>query len=141
VQEEEQRAAADEVDDDERRQRPERVRVVRARETTGTPQRVPDPAAFEERSGNREPREGEPGQCGQDEDPDEQADRQEDDDSDSERGQNLPARRTRPGRQHASADVGEREERSGDDKQRRLNLGPVADRELVERRHDDAEHE
>ncbi len=141
MQEEEQRATADEVDDDERRQRPERVHVVRTREAAGFSQRIPDASALQERRGNREPREGEPGQRRQDEDPDEHANRQEDDDADRESGQERPARRTRLGSQRASADVGQREERSGDDEQRALHLGPVADRELVESRHDDAEHE
>jgi hypothetical protein len=96
VQEQQQGAAADEVDDDERRQRAERVRVVRAREAPGTPQRVADSATLEERRRNCEPGEGEPCERGQDEDPDEEANRQKDDDANREGGQQRPAWRTLP---------------------------------------------
>ncbi len=96
MQEEQQRAAADEIDDDERRQRAERVHVVGAREAASAPQRIPRSRALEKRHGNREPGEGQPGKRGQDEDPDEQANRQEDDDSDRERGQERTPRGTLP---------------------------------------------
>jgi len=96
VQEQQQGAAADEVDDDERRQRAERVQVVRAREAPGAPQRVADSATFEERRRNREPGEREPCEGGQDEDPDEEANRQKDDDTNREGGQERTVRRTLP---------------------------------------------
>ncbi len=139
MEEKEQRAAADDVDDDERRERAERVDVVRAGEAAGLSQCVPNAVPLEERCGNREPHEGEPGKRRQDEDPDEHPDGQEDDDADSEGGQERPARRTRLGREHAGADVGQREKRGGNEEQGRLDPGPLLDRELVEDRHDDAE--
>jgi hypothetical protein len=72
------------------------MQVVRAREAPGTPQRVADSATLEERRGNREPGESEPCERGQDEDPDEEANRQKDDDTNREGGQERPAWRTLP---------------------------------------------
>lgn len=95
--------------------------------------------ALEERRGDRQPGESKPSECGQDEDPDEQADRQEDDDADCEGGQKRSARRTLLSRECAGADVGEREEGRTEDEQRRLDVCPLPDRELVEDRHDRSE--
>jgi hypothetical protein len=117
------------------------VHVIRAGETTPSPQRLPDSALLEEGRGNREPGEGEPGERGQDEDPDEKANRQKDEDADPEGGEECPARRPLPRREHAGADVGECEQRSRKDEQRRLDLRPLADRKLVERGDDRTERE
>jgi hypothetical protein len=117
------------------------VHVVGPGEATAPPQRIPDAAALEQRGGNREPGEGEPRERGQDEDPDEHADRQEDDDADREGGKERPARGPHPGREHTAPDVGESKERSTEDEQRRLELRPLADRELVERGNDRPEPE
>lgn len=117
------------------------MHVVGAREAAALPQCLPDAAALQQRGGNREPGVREPRKRGQDEDPDEQADRQEDDDAEGERGQERPARGTRPGRERTGADVGEREGGSGENEQRRLNLRLLADGELVERGDDRPERE
>ena len=141
MQQEQQGAAADEVEDDERRERSERVDVVGGRELTAAPQRLAEAAAFEQRSRDREPSEREPRDCRQDVQPDERRNRQEDDDADRKRGQERSARVPLPGRDRAGADVREREERRGEDEQGCLHRPALAERELVEGRHDQAKRE
>ena len=136
MQKEQQRAATDEVEDHECGQRPERVHVVGTRETAAPPQRLPDAAALEKGGRNREPGEGEPGERGEDEDPDDHANRQEDDDADQERGQERPTRGTSAGGERTGPDEGEREKRSGEHQQRCLDFRHLADRKLVESRND-----
>jgi hypothetical protein len=120
VQEEEQGAPAQEVDDDKGRQRPERVDVVGGGEPTRAPERFPRPDSLRDHRGYGQPGEGEPGEGGQDEEPDEQAHRQEDEDSHSEGGQIVATGRAPSEDEHAGADEAEREQRSADDEQRPL---------------------
>ena len=141
MQEEEQGAAAQEVDDDEGRQRPERVDVVGAGEPPRAPERLPGPHSLGDHRRNREPGEGEPDKGGQDEEPDEQADRQEDQDSYSEGDQIVAPRRAPPEDEHACSDVAESEERCSQDEQRPLSGPAGPDRELVEDGDDEPEHE
>ena len=140
MQEEEQGAAAQEVNDDEGRQRPERVDVVGAGETPRTPERLPGPHSLSDHRGNREPGEGEPDKGRQDEEPDEQADRQEDQDSYSEGDEIVAPRRAPPEDEHARSDVAESEERCSQDEQRPLSGPAGTDRELVEDGDDQPEH-
>jgi hypothetical protein len=141
VQEEEQGAAAQEVNDDEGRQCPERVDVVGAGEPPRAPEGLPEACSLGDHRGHREPGEGEPGKGGQDEEPDEQAHRQEDQDSYSEGGQIVARRRTPPEDEHARSDVAEREERCAEDEQRPLSGPAGPDRELVEDGDDEPERE
>ena len=128
MQQEEQGGAAQEVDDDEGRQRPERVGVVGAGEPPRAPERLPGPHSLRDHRWHREPGEGEPGKGGQDEEPDEQAHRQEDQDPHSEGGQIVAPRRAPPEDEHARSDEAEREERRAEDKQCPLSgpAGPIA---------------
>ena len=141
MQEEEQRGAAQEVNDDEGREGRERVDVVGAGEPPGAPERFPRPHSLGDHGGHGEPGEGEPGEGGQDEEPDEQADGQEDQNSDSEGRQIVAARRSPSEDEHAGGDEAEREQRGADDEQRALG-GPVGpDGELVEDGDDEPERE
>ncbi len=81
MQEEEERGAAQEVDDDEGRECPDCVDVVGAGKPPRPPECLPQPHSLGDHRGHGEPGEGEPGEGGQDEEPDEQAHRQEDQDS------------------------------------------------------------
>ena len=105
------------------------------------PERFPRSHSLGDHGGHGEPREGEPGECGQDEEPDEQANGQEDDDSDSERGQIVAAGRAPSEHEHARTDVTEREQRCADDEQRPLGVAVGPDRKLVEDRDDEPEQE
>ena len=137
MQEEEQRGTAEEVDDDQRRQRPERVEVVGARKAAGSPQRRPGPHSLGNHRGHGEPGEGEPGQCGQDEEPDEQPHRQEDEDSHAEGGRVIAATRPPAEDEDARGDVADCEERSAQEEKGPLDGAVGPDRELVE----DGDHE
>jgi len=141
VQQEEQGGAAQEVDDDEGRQRPERVGVVDAGEPPRAPERLPGPHSLGDHRGHREPGEGEPGKGGQDEEPDEQADRQEDQDSHSEGDQIVARRPAPPEDEHARSDEAEREERRAEDEQCPLSGPAGPDRELVEDGDDEPDRE
>ena len=141
MQEEQQGAAAQEVDDHEGRQRPERVGVVGAGEPPRAPERLPGPDSLGDHRGHREPGEGEPGEGRQDEEPDEQAHRQEDQDSYTEGGQIIAPRRTPPEDEHARSDEAEREERCAQDEQCPLSGPAGPDRELVEDGDDEPERE
>jgi hypothetical protein len=132
VQEEEQRGAAQEVDEDEGRERSERVDVVGARQATGPLERRARADATVDHRRHGEPGEGEPGQGGQDEEPDQEPHGQEDDGPDAECGQVDAPWRSPPEDEHAGFDVGQREERRAQREERRLGYLVAADRELVE---------
>jgi hypothetical protein len=141
VQEQQQRAAPDEVDDHQRGQRSERVDEAGLREKRPPPHGFPDAPPLEQCGGHREPGECQPGNGRQDEEPDQHRDREEDDDPDHERGEDVPAARALARRQEAGPDVGEREERRGDDEHARLGRRLLAERDLVEGRNDEPERE
>ena len=137
MQEEEQRGAAEEEDDDERRERPQRMHVVDSRQAARPSEGVSEADLVVEHSRHRQPREREPRQGGQDEEPDEDADGQEDEGPDHERDEERTQRRSPTQDEQASADVAEREERRGQDEERPLRIPAAADADLVE----DADHE
>jgi hypothetical protein len=72
------------------------VHVIRSGEATGSPYGLADSAPLEERRGDRESGESEPGEGRQDVDPDEKPNRQEDGDADREGREECPARRPLP---------------------------------------------
>jgi hypothetical protein len=139
VQEEEQRRAAEEVDNDERRERPEGVDVVDTREAARPVQRVAGPEVVVEHRRHRQARVREPGEGGQDEEPDEDPDGQKGADPDHERDQEGARCRPPAQDQHAGADVAEREERRSEEQQRPLRIAATADGDLVEDRDDKPE--
>ena len=141
MQEEEQRGAAQEVDDDEGRERPQGMHVVHAREAAGPPQRVPEPNVAVEHRRHRQPRECEPHEGRQDEEPDEDADGQKDEGPDHERRQEGTQARPPAEDEQARADVAEREERRRQNEERPLHVTAAADRDLVEDGDDEAECE
>ena len=141
MQEEEQRGTAEEVDDDQRRQRPERMEVVGAGKPTGSSQRLPGPHSLGNHRGHGEPGKGEPRECGQDEEPDEQPHRQEDEDSHTEGGHVIAATRLPAEDEHACGDVADREDRSAQEEESPLDGAVRSDRELVEDGDDEPQRE
>jgi hypothetical protein len=141
MQEEEQRGAAEEVDDDEGRERSQGMHVVDARESARPPRRVPDSEVVVEHRRHREPGEREPGEGRQDEEPDEDADRQEDQGPDRECGQEGAQGRPPAQDEHARADVAEREQGRCQKKERPLHIPVTADPELAEDGDDEPEGE
>jgi hypothetical protein len=141
VQEEEQRGAAEEVDDDEGGERPQGMRVVHSRQTPGPPQRVPEPDVAVEHGRHGQPRECEPREGRQDEEPDEDADRQKDEGPDHERGQEGTQARPPAEDEETRADVAEREKRRCQDEEHPLCIPPAVDPDLVEDCDDEPERE
>jgi hypothetical protein len=141
VQEEEQRGAAEEVDDDECRERAQGMQVVDARESARPPQRVPDSEVAVKHRRHREPGEREPGEGRQDEEPDEDADRQEDQGPDHECGQEGARGRPPTQDEHARADVAEREQGRCHGEKGSLHTPATADPDLAEDGDDEPEGE
>ena len=117
------------------------MNVVGTCELTGSPERLPGPDSLGDHRGHGEPGEGEPGQGGQDEEPDEQAHRQEDQDSHSERGHVVAESGPPPEDENARRDVADREERSAEDEQGPLGGAVGSDRELIDGRDHEPERE
>ena len=141
MQEEEQRGAAQEVDDDESCERPKRMHVVDAREAARPPQRVPDAGVVVEHRRHRKPREREPGEGRQDEEPDEDPHRQEDQGPDHECGQEAAQSRPPSQDEHARADVAECEQGRCEEEERSLHIPATADPDLAEDGDDEPEGE
>jgi len=106
--------------------------VTRSCETACLPHRLADAAILEECDRHREPEHRQPGDCRQDEEPDEQPHRQEDEHSDAEGVEHRRPRNALTYGEPAGTDVGEGEEGSGEDEQARLHRPVGAHCELVE---------
>jgi hypothetical protein len=117
------------------------VHVVDARESARPPQRVPSSDVVVEQGRHREPREREPGESRQDEEPDEDPDGHEDEDADHKCGQECAQARPPAQDEHARADVGEREERRCQGEERSLRIAATPDPDLAEDCDDEPERE
>jgi hypothetical protein len=117
------------------------MQVVDARESARPPQRVPSSHVVVEQRRHREPRERQPGESGQHEEPDEDPDGQEDQGADRECGQEGAQGRPPVQDEHARADVAEREERRCQGEERPLRIPATPDPDLAEDGDDEPERE
>jgi hypothetical protein len=93
------------------------MEIAGTREAPCLPHRLADAAILEERDRHREPEHRQPGECRQDEEPDEQPHRQEDEHADPEGVERRPARSALTCCEQAGTNVGQGEERSGENEQ------------------------